>query len=67
MDDWRPLGRGTVVGICSNARDRSPAAISPIPGFKDVPDLARLGFPIGEVAADGDGRRSPRSRMPAGA
>jgi len=23
------------------------------PGFKDVPHLARLGFPIGEVAADG--------------
>ena len=24
------------------------------PGLKDIPDLARLGFPIGEVREDGD-------------
>ena len=37
-------------GTSSNARGRSPAATSPIPGVKDVPDLARLGFPLAEVS-----------------
>ncbi len=40
--------------ICSNARARSQAAISPIPASRTSADLARLGFPIGEVREDGE-------------
>ena len=47
-------GRGSAgarwSATCSSAPARSPAATSPIPGCKDVPGLARLGFPIAEVA-----------------
>ena len=38
---------------CSNAPDRSRAATSPIRATRMSQDLARLGFPIGEVGEDG--------------
>jgi hypothetical protein len=40
-------------GICSNVQARSPAAILQTPATRIFPDLARLGFPIGEVGEDG--------------
>ena len=40
--------------ICWNAPARSPAGISPIPATRTFADLARLGFPLAEVRADGD-------------
>ena len=39
---------------CSNAARRSPAATSPTRASRTCPDLARVGFPIAEIDADGD-------------
>ena len=53
MDDWTRLGRGTVVGHLLECAGQITGGYFADPGFKDVPDLARLGFPIAEVAEDG--------------
>lgn len=53
MDDWALLGRGTVVGHLLECAGQITGGYFADPGFKDVPNLARLGFPIAEVAADG--------------
>ena len=52
-DDHEALGRGTLVGHLLECAGQITGGYFADPGFKDVPDLARLGFPIGEVAADG--------------
>ena len=54
MDDWNLLGQGTVVGHLLECAGQLTGGYFADPGLKDVPDLARLGFPIGEVSADGD-------------
>ena len=53
MDDWNLLGQGTVAGHLLECAGQITGGYFADPGFKDVPDLARLGFPIGEVGADG--------------
>ena len=53
MDDWDALGRATVVGHLLECAGQVTGGYFADPGYKDVPNLARLGFPIGEVAADG--------------
>lgn len=53
MDDWNTLGQATVVGHLLECAGQVTGGYFADPGFKDVPDLARLGFPIGEVSADG--------------
>ena len=53
MDDWDTLGQATVVGHLLECAGQITGGYFADPGFKDVPHLARLGFPIGEVAADG--------------
>ncbi|MGY6237933.1 acyclic terpene utilization AtuA family protein [Burkholderia ambifaria] len=53
MDDWDTLGAATVVGHLLECAGQVTGGYFADPGYKDVPDLARLGFPIGEVAADG--------------
>lgn len=53
MDDWDRLGKGTVVGHLLECAGQITGGYFADPGYKDVPDLARLGFPIGEVAEDG--------------
>ncbi|QVN19511.1 acyclic terpene utilization AtuA family protein [Burkholderia pyrrocinia] len=53
MDDWDTLGQATVVGHLLECAGQVTGGYFADPGYKDVPDLARLGFPIGEVAADG--------------
>ena len=53
MDDWDRLGRGTVVGHLLECAGQITGGYSADPGYKDVPGLARLGFPIAEVAEDG--------------
>src|SRR3954468_6155486 len=53
MADWTRLGRGTVVGHLLECAGQITGGYSADPGFKDVPDLARLGFPIAEVGEDG--------------
>lgn len=53
MDDWERLGRGTLVGHLLECAGQVTGGYFADPGVKDVPDLARLGFPIGEVEEDG--------------
>ncbi len=53
MDDWDLLGRGTVVGHLLECAGQITGGYFADPGYKDVPGLARLGFPIAEVAEDG--------------
>lgn len=52
-DDWDILGRATVVGHLLECAGQVTGGYFADPGYKDVPNLARLGFPIAEVAADG--------------
>jgi Acyclic terpene utilisation family protein AtuA len=52
-DDWNLLGQGTVAGHLLECAGQITGGYFADPGYKDVPDLARLGFPIGEVGADG--------------
>ncbi|MGC7404377.1 acyclic terpene utilization AtuA family protein [Pandoraea pneumonica] len=53
MDDWRTLGQATVVGHLLECAGQVTGGYFADPGVKDVPDLARLGFPIGEVSSEG--------------
>jgi hypothetical protein len=53
MDDWNLLGQGTVAGHLLECAGQITGGYFADPGYKDVEGLARLGFPIGEVSADG--------------
>ncbi|MFA5965220.1 MAG: acyclic terpene utilization AtuA family protein [Sphingomonas sp.] len=53
MDDWDLLGRGTVVGHLLECAGQITGGYFADPGFKDVPDLVRLGFPFADVTAGG--------------
>ena len=52
-DDWSLLGQGTVVGHLLECAGQLTGGYYADPGYKDVPDLAHLGFPIAEVSPDG--------------
>ena len=54
MDDWDRLGKGNVVGHLLECAGQITGGYFADPGYKDVADLARLGFPLAEVNADGD-------------
>jgi hypothetical protein len=53
MDDWNLLGQGTVAGHLLECAGQITGGYFADPPYKDVSDLARLGFPIGEVGEDG--------------
>ncbi len=53
-DDWLRLGRGTLVGHLLECAGQVSGGYFADPGFKDVDDLARLGFPLAEIDADGE-------------
>ncbi|MGY2403080.1 acyclic terpene utilization AtuA family protein [Pseudomonas sp. SDO5271_S396] len=53
-DDWSRLGRGTLVGHLLECAGQVSGGYFADPGFKDVEDLARLGFPLAEINADGE-------------
>ncbi|HTH74550.1 MAG TPA: acyclic terpene utilization AtuA family protein [Trinickia sp.] len=53
MSDWDRLGQGTVVGHLLECAGQITGGYFADPGVKDVRNLARLGFPIGEVREDG--------------
>ncbi|MDB5822620.1 MAG: transporter substrate-binding protein [Herminiimonas sp.] len=53
MDDWPRLGQGTLVGHLLECAGQVSGGYFADPGYKDVANLARLGFPIGEVSEDG--------------
>ncbi len=52
-DDWPRLGAGTLAGHLMECAAQITGGYFADPGYKDVPNLARVGFPIAEVAADG--------------
>lgn len=52
-NDWTRLGRGTVVGHLLECAGQVTGGYFADPGLKEVPGLARLGFPLAEVSEDG--------------
>jgi hypothetical protein len=52
-DDWTRRARGAAAGHLLECAGQITGGYFVDPTFKDVPDLARLGFPIGEVDAGG--------------
>jgi hypothetical protein len=52
-NDWPRLGQGILVGHLLECAGQITGGYFADPGFKDVPNLARLGFPLAEVHADG--------------
>ena len=55
LDDWPRLGAGVLAGHLLECAGQVTGGYFADPGYKDVPDLARLGFPLAEVSADGTG------------
>jgi hypothetical protein len=53
MDDWDRLARATMAGHLLECGAQVTGGYFADPGYKDVPDLARLGYPIAEIDADG--------------
>jgi hypothetical protein len=53
FDDWRALGRGTLVGHMLECAGQVTGGYFADPGCKDVERLSTLGFPIAEVPAQG--------------
>jgi hypothetical protein len=52
--DWDRLGKGIMVGHLLECAAQVTGGYFADPGYKDVPDLARLGFPLAEVDANGE-------------
>jgi hypothetical protein len=52
-DDWERLAAGTMAGHLLECGGQVTGAYFADPGYKDVPDLARVGFPIAEVEESG--------------
>ena len=53
LDDWTLAARGTLVGHMLECAGQVTGGYFADPGVNDVADLARLGFPLAEVDADG--------------
>jgi hypothetical protein len=53
LDDADHVGAGTLVGHLMECGMQITGGYFADPGFKDVPSLARCGYPIAEVARDG--------------
>nr|WP_314581399.1 acyclic terpene utilization AtuA family protein [uncultured Pseudomonas sp.] len=54
QDDWKRLGRGTLIGHLLECAGQITGGYFADPGVKDVTDLARLGFPLAEVDSEGE-------------
>jgi hypothetical protein len=52
-DDWDRLARATMAGHLLECGAQVSGGYYADPGIKDVPGLARLGYPIAEIDADG--------------
>jgi hypothetical protein len=57
-DDWPRLGAGTVVGHLLECAAQVSGGYFADPGFKEVPNLADVGYPIAEVDPSGEARIS---------
>lgn len=54
LDDYDKLGKGTLVGHLLECAGQITGGYYADPGFKDVENLWKLGFPIAEVTEDGN-------------
>ncbi|AWM80235.1 ABC transporter substrate-binding protein [Gammaproteobacteria bacterium ESL0073] len=52
--DWDHLGKGTILGHLLECAGQITGGYYSDPGFKDVPNLHKLGFPIAEITEDGN-------------
>ncbi|MEM7128066.1 MAG: acyclic terpene utilization AtuA family protein [Chloroflexota bacterium] len=52
-NDWQRLGSGTLIGHLLECAAQVTGGYFADPGFKDVSDLAYVGFPLAEVHEDG--------------
>jgi len=52
-DDWEKLGRATMAGHLLECGAQVCGGYFADPGYKDVPNLEAVGFPIAEIDADG--------------
>jgi hypothetical protein len=52
-DDWQRLGRATMAGHLLECGAQVCGGYFADPGYKDVPGLDSIGFPIAEIDADG--------------
>jgi hypothetical protein len=52
-DDWDRLARATMAGHLLECGTQVCGGYYADPGFKDVPGMANIGFPIAEIDADG--------------
>ncbi|WP_077213898.1 acyclic terpene utilization AtuA family protein [Bacillus dakarensis] len=52
-DDYDKIGQGSVIGHLMECAGQITGGYFADPGYKDVPNLERLGFPICEVYEDG--------------
>lgn len=53
LASWDLLGQGTAVGHLLECAGQLTGGYFADPGYKDVPNLDRLGFPLAEVVEDG--------------
>jgi len=53
-DDWPMLGKGVMVGHLLECAAQITGGYFADPGYKDVPNLAQLGYPLAEVSASGE-------------
>ena len=62
-DDWHRLGAGTIVGHLLECAAQVTGGYFADPGYKDVPNLADVGYPIAEVDPSGEARvtKTPQS------
>lgn len=51
--DWHLMGRGTAIGHLLECAAQVTGGYFADPGYKDVPNLARIGFPFADVSEDG--------------
>ena len=54
LDDWNLLGQGTAIGHLLECAGQLTGGYFADPGFKDIPDLAHLGFPLAEIEPSGE-------------
>jgi hypothetical protein len=54
LHDWPRLGAGTIAGHLLECTTQVTGGYFADPGYKDVPNLANVGYPIAEVGADGE-------------
>jgi hypothetical protein len=53
MNNWDLMGQAIVMGHLLECAGQITGGYFPDPGYKDVPGIGRLGFPIAEVQEDG--------------